>query len=79
MSFTSALISNGLMWMLGSTDLAYRIRTVAEGIDEKLDKFDSKRSERIQKQMVRFVLLPLAKELMRENPGELKELIKEEL
>jgi len=78
MSFTSALISHSLVWVLKSPDMANRIRMIADGIDDKLDDFDSKRSERIQKQVVRYVLLPLSKELMKEDPGSFEELVKEE-
>ena len=67
MSLTELALSQVLKMALTHADRVGVIVKAAEAIDAEFDKNLGKSSENVQEQLVRRVLLPLARELMHED------------
>lgn len=67
------ILATGLQMALKHVDKAGLVKKLADDLDKVADTNLAGRSERFQEDMVRTLLLPLARELMKENPDAYKE------
>lgn len=74
-AISTFILGSTLHAALNHVDKAGLIKLLAEDIDKLADRNLSGRSERFQEDMVKTLLLPLAKELLKENPDAYKEML----
>jgi len=75
---SSFILATSLRLALNHVDRSSLIKNLANDIDKVSDANLGKRSEKLQEDMVRLILLPLAKELMKENIDGYKALLMQE-
>jgi hypothetical protein len=72
---SSFILATSLRLALNHVDKASLIKNLANDIDKVSDANLGSRSEKLQEDMVRLLLLPLAKELMKEDHDAYKRLL----
>lgn len=72
------VLATGLKVALGHVDKAGLVKRLADDLDSIADKNLAGRSERFQQELVTTILLPLARELMKEDLDAYKRLLIEE-
>ncbi len=58
----------GIINLLKMANKKGKVKHMADAIDKVIDQKFPKRSENIQRELVKEILLPLIKELLKENP-----------
>jgi hypothetical protein len=79
MSLKNWAIAQGIFIGLGTVEKSGKVREIADDIDTMIDEKFPKRSEAIQKRIVQILLVPLARELMKDNVEEYNKILKSEL
>ena len=76
MSIRTKIIAFGLTAMLKAADKMELIDKLADNIDDELDKLLDGSSEKVQRELVESILLPLCERLMLENQDGYIEILK---
>lgn len=79
MTIKSFFLANGIVLFLKNMDKKEKIKELAESIDKEADLIFQNQSEGVQQNVVQLVLLPLASELMKENPAAYAKILEDEL
>lgn len=67
------LVANGLVVAMKQAHRKGYITDLARNIDKQLDNHYERRSDKIQRTFVKEILIPLAKELLADDPEGLQE------